>query len=146
MNFQSNVTSAPDPLLHQDNSAADTSSDMSFSSESSENIESTHEQLHPNRTGQETVSVVGDIVVDDGNTEWEDESEDESASGDDSSDGMAMVLDVEEDDQDGGDDINMAAYDNINMEHNGLIQTEQAGVIHLVHGWTMRGHPSQVGQ
>lgn len=101
-------------------SAADPSSDMSISDDSS------------------SVSSVDDCAVDSpdgqddspcGDSDWEDES---------MSDDDAEYL--EEDD----DEINMAAYDTANVENNGLCKTEQAGVVHLVHGWTQRGHPNEV--
>lgn len=156
MDFQrsADAVSSSDLLLRPDDSAADTSSDMSFSSESSEDIESTSVELHPNRIGQEAVNVVDDFVVEDGDLDWEDEL----MAGDDDTDGIGMVVDGEEVgvgvdnaeelgvDEDNDDEINMAAYDMVNLERNGLIKTEQAGVIHLVHGWTMRGHPNQVSR
>jgi len=44
-----------------------------------------------------------------------------------------------------GDEINMEAYDTENTSGTGVQKMEQAGVIHLVHGWTQHGHPNEVG-
>lgn len=45
---------------------------------------------------------------------------------------------------DDDDEVNMGAYDTDNLDNNGLSKTEQGGVVHLVHGWTQRGHPDEV--
>lgn len=146
MSFQrpADATSSPesDLLLQPGNSAPDTSSDMSISTEGSEDIETTDDEVSSDHIGPEAVSVVGDFVVEDGDPDWEDEL----ITDDDDLDGIGMVVDGDVNvDEGDGDEINMTAYDTEDLEHNGLLQTEQAGVIHLVHGWTMRGHPDQVG-
>jgi len=46
------------------------------------------------------------------------------------------------DDED--NEINMGAYDTDEVSANGLQSTEQAGVLHLVHGWIQRGNPERV--
>ena len=149
MDFQ-RPADVTDPLLNPDDFATDASSDMSISSDGSKDLDSTDDELHPNHISQETASEVGDFVVEDGDPDWEDELMDDP-------DGIGMVVDGEEVgvddvgvddvgvDEDNGDEINMDAYDTVNVEKNGLIQTEQAGVVHLVHRWTMRGHPNKVG-
>ena len=43
-----------------------------------------------------------------------------------------------------GDEINMEAYEVESSNSTGVEKIEQAGVIHLVHGWTQRGHPNDV--
>jgi hypothetical protein len=48
---------------------------------------------------------------------------------------------LEEDDE---DEVNMQAYDTEDTSGSGLQKSEQAGVVHLVHGWTQRGHPDEV--
>jgi hypothetical protein len=59
--------------------------------------------------------------------------------------------DEEFDDEDDGDvafeddEINMDAYETVDNGDNGVRKTEQGGVIHLVHGWTQRAHPNEVG-
>ena len=77
---------------------------------------------------------VGDVLADD-DMEVEDEGDAEYGGDDANTD-----YDSDYDD----DDINMAAYDTINLDGNGVQKTEQAGVFHLVHGWTQRGHPHDV--
>lgn len=72
------------------------------------------------------------LVIEDGDPEWEDET---------ASDGEVEY--TEEDDE---DEINMEAYGSSKVDENGVLKTEQGGVIHLVHGWTQRGHPNEVGQ
>jgi hypothetical protein len=42
--------------------------------------------------------------------------------------------------KDEDDNINLEAYDN-DVDVNSIQKSKQAGVIHLVHGWTQRGHP-----
>ena len=39
--------------------------------------------------------------------------------------------------------INMEAYNTKDLK-NGLQKSEQAGVLHLIHRWTQRGHPDEV--
>jgi hypothetical protein len=121
--------------FHPGDVALDSSSDMSFSTEDSEDSEVADYDLG---TREDLV------VVEDGDPDWEDEL---MLDGDPDGEGEMMVdgNDVRVD-EDGDDEINMGAYDTLNLEHNGLRQTEQAGVVHLVHGWTMRGHPDQVGK
>ena len=43
------------------------------------------------------------------------------------------------------DEINLDVYDTTNVGNNGLQKTEQARVVHLVHGWTQQAHHDQVG-
>jgi hypothetical protein len=47
---------------------------------------------------------------------------------------------VDEDDN----EINMEAYNTIDLDSNGLQKTEQGGVLHLVHGWMQQAHPERV--
>ena len=67
--------------------------------------------------------------------------DDDDTDGENDSDWDTDYVDfVEEHD----DEINMEAYDTEDVNANGLQKTEQAGVLHLVHGWTQRGHPDEV--
>lgn len=122
--------------------AVDTSSDMSISAEDSDSDhyedvmdgDDSHDATMEHENGD------GDNIMQDTDADWEDIST------------LGSDADNAEDDLDGGveyseedDEINMKAYDTENVDNNGLYMTEQAGVIHLVHGWTQRGHPDQVG-
>lgn len=109
----------------------DASSDMSMSSDNNGSSLCEYD-LDAKLEGERERSAGYDhLVVEDGSPDWEDET---------MSDGDDDYIEEDEDDE-----INMEAYDAANVEENGLHQTEQAGVIHLVHGWTARGHPDEVG-
>jgi hypothetical protein len=110
-------------------SDADTSSDMSFSEEERESSDRPVAGDH-----EDHVSTVSDEEGSFHDPGYDDEAVDEMILGSDDEY-------VEEDDN----EINMGAYDITNLDNNGLQKTEQAGVIHLVHGWTQQAHPDQVG-
>lgn len=86
---------------------------------------------------------VGHVKEDDKDYNWEKNAEEDD-------DDPDLEDKAEEDDDDpnwedsteeDGDELNMEAYDNTI----GIQKTEGAGVVHLVHGWTQRGHPNEVG-
>ena len=49
-----------------------------------------------------------------------------------------------EEKKDESDEINPEAYDAEELEDTGLTQDEQAGVLHLLHGWIQRNQPNKV--
>jgi hypothetical protein len=84
-------------------------------------------------------------VADDGDSNWEDDEFMLDVRGVDCK--VETMSDRGEDCLGGDEDdnINMEAYDR-DVGGNGVQKTEQAGVIHLVHGWTQRGHPNEVSR
>jgi len=71
-----------------------------------------------------------DTVEDDKNPDWVDDDDPE--------------YDVEYIEEEDDDKINMEAYDTEDVSGSGLQKSEQARVVHLVHGWTQQGHPDDV--
>jgi len=82
----------------------------------------------------ETKGIEGDDdngpVPDDKNPDWVDHDDPE--------------YDVKYIEEDHDDEVNMEAYDTEDINRSGLQKSEQAGVVHLVHGWTQQGHPDDV--
>ena len=112
-------------------SDVDGSTDMSFSEE--ERDVSINFADFDQRDHLVTTVFGGDETMHRGDAAHGDDGDDDSMTGSDDEY-------VQEDD----DEINMDAYDTSNLNNNGLQQTEQAGVIHLVHGWTQQAHSDQV--
>jgi hypothetical protein len=63
---------------------------------------------------------------------------------DDSSDDDYIPDGAEEEDDSDGDEVNSKAYEEEGPS-TGLQKSEQAGVLHLVHGWTQRARVRDVG-
>jgi hypothetical protein len=114
------------------------SSDMSISSEESDG--SNLQDFAIQAGIEERAPCV--LVTDDGDPNWEDDEF------------MLEVRDLDEEEtvsdrsdfvpgEDEDDSIDREAYDS-DLDANGIQKSEQAGVIHLVQGWTQRGHPDQV--
>lgn len=74
-----------------------------------------------------------------------DESEDEMEVDDEDCTPQTESSDSEDESEDDDkDEINGEAYDNNELEGNGVQKSEQAGVLHLVHGWTQQAQPEKV--
>jgi hypothetical protein len=122
-----------------DNTEVGSSSDMSISSEERENI-----GLQDCGVQTEIEGLAGCVAVtDDGDSNWEDDEFVPEVGDLDEEEMMSDCGDMcSGEDED--DNINLDAYDS-DVDANGIQKSEQAGVIYLVHGWTQRGHPDQVG-
>lgn len=87
-----------------------------------------------------------DTASDDSDSEISSEAEDFS----ESPEGLESESEGSEDDysdtclSDREDEINDEAYDARQLEKNGLQRSEQAGVLHLVHGWIQQAQPEKV--
>ena len=67
-----------------------------------------------------------------------------SSDSDDDRDDSEYSTEGDDYDTEDDDETNYDAYDTSSVSGNGTQKTEQAGVLHLIHGWTQRGHSNDV--
>src|SRR6266511_821797 len=108
-------------------STLEADTDMSISEEEDTNSEQNAADLYCDTEVKGNEG--SNAMEDDNDPAWEDEK-----------DCSTEYEYIEEED----DKINMEAYNTKDLNENGLQKSEQAGVLHLVHGWTRRGHPDEV--
>jgi hypothetical protein len=127
------ATSSGAPVSLADDIEVSCSSDKSISSEESDDRKFRDFEIEP------TV----EKAADDSDSNWEDDEimfgiQDLGSEDERTSDSGEEFLGEGED-----CNINVEAYES-GVDRNGIHKTEQAGVIHLVHRWTQRGHPDEV--